>query len=347
MRYTVAYETPRNEPTVGETKTSSHRDVACGQDVSFCRGHIEDEFEFRGTLGPVPSKTRAQRTAIKSNPRTAATAVCATEEEIAPASGERSPCRRLLHRFVDASAYCQTGSQTFWRSLPSRSHLVVNDEAIELELSETGTASLAAGREGHRALDEIHLASYKKKPENLAPISFSLTKADSFSFQTSIGHGRPEVTLQSSGIVTRETRYRPLPGSPSPRNATGWVCISVSTRKTSRVWKLTISSATSCAICEDPSCSYGITALSTNASWFANSSGINPGCIFIPSRPTRQSSTRKNMFGLNRRNTYPTARPKTSKSLAYFCVAQSITSRILRRSCVPASMPQNCPGPDC
>lgn len=144
--------------------------------------------------------------------------------------------------------------------LPPQSS-VANPERLGLELPEAPDSGAGKGRRGHRALEAVPVAPYKKRPKNLAPIWPSSMRAASCWFPTLPEHGRPGDTLPSCVVLGTGPRFRRSQPSAFPQEDGAWPSTpdSIAT-KTSVPLKWSNSSGSCSNICAVPwSCS-GIAA---------------------------------------------------------------------------------------
>lgn len=179
-RYLRGHETPRNPPAAPDAKRASHRPASVRQDLSIHSRDPECFNKFGGALGSSPSQGWLESAPAQACSWASAAADSATEAPLVAVAGKGFPVRRICHRPVDPAAHSQADRETFRDTLSSRP-CVAGDAGLGLDVSEAGAAGSATGRESHRALEETRVAAYKKKPENLGPISSSSTKADSSS----------------------------------------------------------------------------------------------------------------------------------------------------------------------
>jgi len=231
----------------------------------------------------------------------------AQEAELGSDSRGGTVAMRVFHRPMDGASCGGGDRKTFWDPVPPQPH-VETPGGIGVELPEAPEAGPGTGREGHRALEALPVAAYKKRPSDLEPIWSSSTRAGSCSSLT-----WSEPGLRSGrhpGCRWRADGPRSLPSRPlaSPPNESVWPCMhgSISTR-TSGPLRWPTSFGTSCAISPVRWSCCGIGDRSTgpdasNGCWTATGA-----CIPIPSPAMLPSLTRTSSSGLSSNAPWPTA----------------------------------------
>ena len=164
--------------------------------------------------------------------RSAAQIDCATRPALAATMAARGQDVWLSQRAMDLEAHGH-GDLAGVPSALSPLARVEGLAELALELSSTGTPGHPARRARNRALEALPVAGHKKKPENLAPISRSSTRAAFCSSLRVVGLGRLKDRRQSSSTATSLTASRRWPPSRCPRSASTWGCLSASNRPTS------------------------------------------------------------------------------------------------------------------
>lgn len=213
----MGHETLWDIQTTGKEKASSHCHAGGGRQLSLHRRKTEIFFEFSSTLVPSLPEEGDKRASTQANAWAPTRVIAAAETETAPNSGERTPIRRLLHRFMDAKEDCQGNRKTLLGTLSPRSRMVA-DGRTGMELPEARTQSAGERRSGHCSLEEDHLATYKKKPKNLKPIWPFSMNLGFCSSPTSArpgprgGDPHPAAPLQA-GSDLRHLYHHRLPGS--------------------------------------------------------------------------------------------------------------------------------------
>lgn len=243
ISYPMGYEIPRNPSRTRITQTSCCSHAPGWQDLSVRGRNLEFFHKFCCALGPKFSKRWGQGTPGQAGFRPSA-AVGTTAEAQAAAVAETRTSGGWIHNgFVDTAAHFQAGPQAFRNSLPPGPYLEADGE-FRMDMAEAGAPCHAAGREGHRPLEETRVAGYKKKPEDLVPISPSSTKAGFSSSLTSVRLGRQSGRPLSSGTATSGIGFPQSPPLRSPPRANAWAFTSVSIARTSPELKLSDSCGT-------------------------------------------------------------------------------------------------------
>ena len=323
----MGHATPWNPSATGSAPMSSCRSAASRQNVSVCRGNSECLDQLCGTLGPELSPGWDSRSAAQANAWASAVVVPVAQAQAAATAGEGRSSGGIHDRPVDSAADCQADREAFRDSLPP-GPCVAGDDESGMDVPEAGTPGHAERRGSHRPLENIRVATYKKKPEDLGPISYSSTKAGSSSSLTSARPGPRSGIRRSSGTATSEIESLPSPLSLFPHRASGLDFTSVFTAPTSRGWRSLDSCATFSGICADPLCSSGMVAPSTGASSSRSFCANTSDSMCIGSRPMPQSSTRTSSCGRKPKAPWPTVRPRTSRNLGAGFAARSIASEI-------------------
>ncbi len=214
----------------------------------------------------------------------------------------------LFNRNLDFEANSQADSATLWGELYSDRCVVASGSRFGMELSEARTSRSSARRGLHCSLEEGGMAAYKKKPDNLAPIWFSSTKAGFCSSPTFVKPGPQKEKLPSCVTVRRGIEFRPLARSRSRPSVSDSACTWNTTPSTSLAWRSSHSFKTSCVIFRVISCFCGMVAQFTDVVKWLNLSRGMGDFVFIAFHPMRRSSIQSNLFGVKPRMHSQTAR---------------------------------------
>src|SRR6266571_4296621 len=115
---------------------------------------------------------------------------------------------RLLHRPVDHAPGCGVDPEEARRRLPPQSPLAAA-AGLGLELPEAGNPGPGAERRGHRSLEAVSLAPYKKTPQGMAPIWRSSMRAASCWRRPWSAPGRPADRPRCCAAPDTGPRSRP------------------------------------------------------------------------------------------------------------------------------------------
>ena len=345
--YSVRHETPWNESTVRNTKTSSHCDAESRKALPDGSRHLERELKLGRAVESNTPEARAARAPAETKYGTPMPHLRIAEREIEANPAERIASRRLFQRLMDLEPNRRRDSQAVWCSLSDHSRLACDVRRAPVELAEAREASDPAERRGHRTLEENHLAQDKKKPKSVTLTWRSSMKADSCSSRTSPKPGRRWARRPCSGTVTRGIGSRLFPASLCLRSASVWDSMPNFTPPTSKAKKSSSSCDIFCATCGATLNWCGMEAASTdaislNSFWLGRS-----GFMFIVSPRIRPSSILMNSFGRKPSVIYPTARQRTSTNWGGRCDAPSGASEIPSGSCGHALTIRSCLGDKC
>ena len=338
IRYHMGNETPWIPRATTDAKRAGHRPASVRQDLSINSRDPEFLNKFGGTLGAGSSQGWIESVATQTCSWTSAAAGATTEAPTLAVADKGFPVRRIYDGPLDPSAHIQVDRETFRDTLPSRPR-VAGDAGLGMDLSEAGAAGFAAGRESHRSLEEKHLAAFKKKPENLGPISSFSTRAASSSSLTSVKPGRPSGRLRFSSRTISGIGFPSSPASPCPHPENVSDCISASTRATSQAWRSSDSCATFCGTCVARWCFSGMAAQSTGASSSEISFATISDFKFIVFPPMLQNSIQMSSSGPRQNTLSPTVLPRTLQRSERSCAVLSTEFAGPRNCCGPASTP--------
>jgi hypothetical protein len=344
ISYSVRHETPWNESTVRNTKASRHRDVESREAVPDGGRHLERQLKLGRTVESNSPEARAAWTSTETQYRTPVPHLRIAERKIEANPAERIASCRILQRLVDFEPNWGRDSQAIRCSLSDHARLACNVCRASVELAETREAGNAAGRRSHRALEENHLAEYKKKPKSVTLIWRSSTKADSCSSPTSSKPGRPWARRPCSGTATHGIESRRSPASPYLPSASVWDSMLNSTPPISKARKSSSSCDTFCVTCGATSNWSGMEAASIDAISSKSFWPDKRDCTFIVSLRIHPSSILMNSFGQKRNTIYPTAHRRISVNWERRCDAPSTASETPNGSCGHASTIQSSHG---
>lgn len=147
------------------------------------------------------------------------------KEIIGETAGARATGGGILDRRVDIEADRGNDPDRIRRSLPSWACMEGVAERNGVELPEAGATRVRTKRRGHRALETLRMAGYKKTLANLVPIWPFWMKAASCLSRMSARRGHPKGRHRTFITGTGTTESRPFRRSPSRRDAIGSDCI--------------------------------------------------------------------------------------------------------------------------
>lgn len=220
--YSSRHETPWNQSTTGNQKTSSNRAFKGRENLSIRRRHIERLLKFSGAVVPNPSEERTEGIEIETDSRTPPAFVRREKERTETTSPSRPCRRRIQNKLMDAQTHWSINSKTFRRPLSHGSRLETDDTWARLELAKTGTSSHPAGRKGHPKMENANLATYKKTLGGSTPTWLFLTKAVSCSRPTSEIPGLLSGKRLLSDTVISAIKFPPFPVSRPRRAIDAW-----------------------------------------------------------------------------------------------------------------------------
>lgn len=305
------HATLRESGLPGEAPPASHRSVEARAES--CAGSREDR-QFAEFCIPVAASLSRERHAgagLQAGARAAAQAGSPPKTGVDADSCSRGAELRLLIGSVDPEARGRRDPRTFRGALSSQSHVAL-PSGLGMEQPEANEAGPGTGREGHRALEALHLAAYKKRPNATDPIWSFSTKAGSSCFLASSAPGLPEARRRSCVARDAGPKYLPSRRSRFPRSASAWPSTRDSIRaRTSAPRSRPLFFVSSTSICGAVLSSFGMAAISTRGRPFGRSSkGIRVG-VSIASPATLPNSIRMNLSGACSKGRWPIALPKT------------------------------------
>lgn len=341
--YPIGHETLWDIQTTGKEKASSDCLAESWTQLSLHRCKIEIFFEFGSTVVPNLPEEGDKRASTQANTWAPTRVIAISKTETAQDSGERTPIRRLHHRFMDAKEDCQGNRKALLGALSPRSRMVA-DGRTGVELPETRTQSAGERRSGDCSLEEDHLATYKKKPKNLKPIWPFSMNPDFCSFPTFERPGPRWGRLPSCGTITSGIGSPSSRRSPSPRIVNGWGCTSISIRSTSPVWRSSTFCAIFCVTLKERWYFSGMVEQSIGASLYETSSKSKQGFMSFVSRLMLRRSILRSLSGPTPSVLCPTARPTICKNSECSYAAPSKGLRAPSGYCGPAYKPPICHG---
>lgn len=211
-----------------------------------------------------------------------------------------------------------------------------------LELSGAGTPGHPARRTSDCALEALQVAGHKKKPEDLAPISRSSTRAAFCSSPRVVGPGRLRARHRSSSTATNMTASRRWPSSRCRPSASTRGCMLPSSRSTSPRCTWLPFCGSFCATCGATSSSSGIKGRFTRGPRLQRSRELTLASISKSSRPTPPNSTLSSSSGTTLKATRRTACRATRGTSAAICRPTPAESGAPRRNCDRSFWRLNC-----
>lgn len=334
----MEHETTWNSTAVGGAAPACHKAVEEGPvAVLRCPG---PEFicEQRIPLVAGFSKERHERIATCPGFRTSLKADLGPEAKADAYPLAQCLGGRIRHGLVDLGADRGRDPATLRSALSSLPRLEAAAQ-YGLVLPEARNQGERERRGSHRALEALPVAPYKKKPNDLGPISSSSTKAASSCFPTSVGLGHPKDRRRFCAVPGTGRRFRPSRPWWCRRAVDAWRSTpgSIRRRTSIRFWRRD-SWATCSKRCEGQSYFFGMVAASTKDRP-SGSSFVGIGvCTRFASRATRLSSTLRSGSGSSSKTPWPTVRPRTCATSRAAFIVRSSGFASPRSCCGPASM---------
>jgi len=223
--YNFIHETTWKFNNIRATAAASHRIVAAWLYISQCSQAAWRLVKLRRSMGSKLSPCWASWFGVPSNTRSA----LPTEQPPTGSTWQSADARRagcgISQRIVDAETNRQGRGEKLWRELLRVGRLAITKRRFTLERSEARTTRHTARRSGHRALETLCLAAYKKTLGSIVHIWHSLTKADSCLFLPFDEHGHRSGKRQFCGTVTGVIASRLFRASSCRLDATAWLCM--------------------------------------------------------------------------------------------------------------------------
>src|SRR2546428_10759297 len=192
----------------GETTPACHRVAERGMER--LGGREEDGMRAKRrvcVVDHIPS-ARPWRVAGGAGPGAPAQADAPAEAGPVPDSAGGSAALWLLHGPLDPEAGGQGNRGALRGGLPFQPHVAVPAEP-GLERPEAREAGPGARREGHRPLESLQGAAYKKRPHVVRPTSFSSTRTAFSSSPPSGSPGHPAPAPRSGDEPGNRPRAGP------------------------------------------------------------------------------------------------------------------------------------------
>jgi hypothetical protein len=308
------HETTWKSGAPGEAAPARHPAFKVRQKVVGDSSNHRSGRKFSVSLVAELSTEGTEGIAFPAGTGTPAQAFPSSEGETPGASAGGFSGPGLRHGSMDFKP-CETfDSQIFRGGVSPLSCLEAFDQ-FGIKLPETGAKSSAKGREGHRTLEALQLAAYKKTLKHWEPTWSFSTKVGSCSSLMSNGPGHFVDKLHRSATFTSRTGFRSLTRWSFPPRGSGWLSMSECAPIISRAW-------TSSRFCDifsgtfaDPSSSSGIAEPSTSAGKCGIFSIdviafiLNGFLLMLP------NSTRRNTSGAKTTRIWPMALLSTAASL--------------------------------
>lgn len=341
----MGHETPWPSGNVGEAQAESHHFAPVRQNLS--GGGRRGKFlsKFCGAVASNLPEARKGGAPSSTNPRSPSAPVFPREKTIGRDFTDGSAGSRLSDRPLDPEASGSGGREAVWDSLLD-SQSVEADGGAGVELPEARNAGAGEGREGDFPLETLQMASYKKRPKDLAPISHSSMKAGSCWFPTSFALGPLAVRRRICGLPgdgdiksPPSPRSRFLPGVINSRSTPD----SIGT-KTSALPRWPSSSGICSNICADRWYCSGMTALLTRAVRLSNSSSVIRDCISTAFQVTLPNSIRRNSSGPTSNALWPIVFPMMIAISSGSYIRPSSASASPKTCCGHVSRLRNCHG---
>src|SRR5574341_977142 len=154
--------TDRQPAAAGEATPACHRVVESGMERPGGREEVWMRAKRRLCLVDRIPAARPSRAEGGACSRTPTQAGAPPETGTLPDSAGGSAALWLLHGPLDSEAGCQGNPGALRGGLPSQPHVAI-PAGPGLERPEAGEAGARARREGHRPLEALHVAAYKKR----------------------------------------------------------------------------------------------------------------------------------------------------------------------------------------
>ena len=248
---------------------------------------------------------------------------------------------RLCQRSVDPETYRPGDSQRVRRKV-SPQPCLASAASLQLVLPGSRTPRPTARRAGHRSLESVSLAAYKKRPFDLGPIWPFWMKAAFCLSRHAVGLGDHGGRLPSSAITTNMTASRPWPPLPSRRSASMWAFMFAFSRTTSKLCTWPPSCGNCCIICGGTLSSFGTRGASTGVRTWPNCGGTTRDSISSGSPAMPRNSIPPSRSGMISRDTQPTACPATAKISATAFMPTPGAFVVPKPNYAPSSFPPTC-----
>jgi len=327
--YIAWHETTRKRPTVGTPPPTGDPAAAPEQNRV---GHSSIARCLEELCCPMArglQKTWLESAAAETHAGASTPLVDSAENEARKVSAERSDCGRVFNRSLDLGADSQSDRETFPCDLSPESCLATLARH-GMEMSKTRTPRTPKERRSHSALDTARLATDKKKPQNLAPISYSWMKVGFCSSPMFGAPGLQEARHRTSTIGSSKIESLPLGLSAYLHSGDTPDFTCSSDRATSTMKMSSSSCCISLGTCEDRLCCCGIGEPSTVIIPSNRSLISIQDCIQSFSLRTRPNLTRRNTSGIEPTSLSLIASPTLSRICRVVCIRLHAGSELLR-----------------
>src|SRR5436309_2992616 len=212
--YIAWHETTRKRSTVGTPPPTGDPPSAPEQDRVGHRSIARRLEELCCPMARGLQETWLESAASETHTRASTALIESTEGEACKVSAERSHRGRIFNRSLDLGADSQSDRETFPCEL-SPEPCLATVARHGMELSKTRAPRAPKERRSHSALDTARMATHNKKPQNLAPISYSWMKVDFCPSPMSGEPGPPGARRRTSTIGSNRIESLPLAHSAS------------------------------------------------------------------------------------------------------------------------------------
>lgn len=289
------------------------------------------------------SERRGQRPFPKAGTWQTSKALQKAEGETCETPFKGSHSFRLLNRSLDNQASTRVNLEAISHPLPSQPHLETANFS-GLELSETREKGSGEERGDNCTLEEVSLASYKKRPKGLVPISSSSMNPGFCLSPISkeLGHQRVRPLSLNIAFSMIESPLSLLSLSPLKGNASPYTSSFIGLIST-QIWCFNLSATYHGTFGEISSCSGMATLLikaeGSRLSWLNTPAFIQNAFQGMP-----QSLTQMSLSGQTLKGILPMPHPKMSKSCLDLLTIQLKGSKVLKTFYGLASMHRICHG---
>jgi len=343
--YIVWHETTRNAPTTGGAPPTGYPVIENGQDSVGHSPLARSLEELHCTMARRIQAQWFEGAPPQTHSGTSLSAVCPTEDRADPTAFGRSTSCGVHNGPLDLETSCASHLETVSHSISSQP-LVATFGTTGMELSKTRTTRQAEGRGSNRQVDREGLASHKKKPQDLAPISYSWMKAGFCSSPMCDAHGLQKVRRPTFTIGSSRTESLPLEPSRFLHTGGTWDFTFNSVLEASSM----LTSLASCSICsntsEERSSSCGIEELFTAIIPSDPSLMLIQDCIQSFFQNMLPSSTPRNISGTGRISRSQIASPTVRHTFTVNCTPSPVNYDILSNLSGHAFTQANCLGGD-
>lgn len=285
----MKYETTWKSHTAGKTTSAGHHHAPFRQNIPCRFTNIESFLELGGALVSGLSKERQERNPPPSQMGATFLFSSSSEGTAKEKTSPRSCGSRIFHRLVDTTTYRTNDSIRLWNPVYAGRGMENVAPRFWMELSKTGTASLATKRKGNCILEVQNMATYKKKPMHLRHILSLSMKVGSCSYPMFVKRGLRQDARRSFDIATSMIRFRSSEVLRYRLTVNASVCMSDFMPITSTVQMLSLFCGICCATCASMWFWFWITVLSINGVTLKNSFENLGDFVFIGCRAMHQN----------------------------------------------------------